>query len=117
MNLNPDYNLPLDVLMREFEEDFERANGIYTNKIVQVTGRITEVEINKKFAFLFFENKNRTATLKCSMEILREAKLPHNIGDVVKIRGLCIGGQQHDFGLGLEISMLRCLAEKTTINL
>lgn len=76
-------------LFRSFENNEAEANGLYLDKVLEVSGKITEITINQQsIPVIVLETENPMFTVRCTME---NPEIAVNVGDIIKIKGICTG--------------------------
>jgi len=92
-NVKPDYTVKADEFIREFLDNDSAANKKYTDKIVTVTGTVSEIEaadttLNIKF---IDSTTGSYAIFAFQQQHLAETKSVKP-GDQVSVKGSCSGG-------------------------
>ncbi len=76
-------------LFRSYETNESEANGLYLDNVLEVSGKITEITTNQQsIPVIVLETENPMFTVRCTME---NPEIPVNVGDAVKIKGICTG--------------------------
>jgi hypothetical protein len=76
-------------LFRSYETNEVEANGRYLDKVLEVSGKITEITTNQEsIPVIVLETENPMFTVRCTME---NPEIEASVGDVVKIKGICTG--------------------------
>lgn len=76
-------------LFRSYETNEEEANGRYLDKVLEVSGKVIEITNNQEnFPVIILETDNPMFAVRCTME---KAEAFANVGDTVKIKGICTG--------------------------
>jgi hypothetical protein len=76
-------------LFRSYETNELEANGLYLDKVLEVSGKITEITTNQQsIPVIVLETENPMFTVRCTME---NPEISVNVGDAVKIKGICTG--------------------------
>lgn len=76
-------------LFRSFETNEAEANGRYLDKVLEVSGKITEITTNQEsIPVIVLETENPMFTVRCTME---NPETTVSVGDIVKIKGICTG--------------------------
>lgn len=82
-----------------FITDSAKANALYTGKIVQVTGVITQSALNQESQqIILLKTAVAGAAVNCTME---EKTIPVKPGDTITIKGICSGYISGDAEMGL----------------
>jgi len=76
-------------LFRSYENDEVAANKLYLDKVLEVSGKVTEVTINQELIpIIALETENPMFGVRCTMESTTINAKP---GDTVSIKGICTG--------------------------
>lgn len=76
-------------LFRSFENNETEANGLYLDKVIEVSGKISEVSTNQEqFPVIVLETENPMFAVRCTME---NPTTLAKVGDAVTIKGICTG--------------------------
>jgi hypothetical protein len=76
-------------LFRSYESDEAAANGLYLDKVVEVSGKIAELTTNQEMIpIVSLETENPMFGIRCTMEGPTINAKP---GDSVTIKGICTG--------------------------
>ncbi len=76
-------------LFKEFEQNEEKANEMYLNKAVLVTGTVSEISLNQDGkTVLILETENPMFGVSCTMEGTLEGSAS---GSTIKVKGICTG--------------------------
>lgn len=76
-------------LFRSFENNETVANGLYLDKVIEVSGKIAEVSTNQEqFPVIVLETENPMFAVRCTME---NPTTPAKVGDAVTLKGICTG--------------------------
>ncbi len=106
----PDIILNSQVLLNDYQEDEIFANKKYVDKLIQVTGEIVEISIDKGTTIVTLKDFNGLSTIICHMlaeDNLKALKL--EIGNEVIIKGICTGYL-------LDIIMVKCVLINNGLN-
>jgi hypothetical protein len=85
-----DVTVTADQLISEYEQDEKAADQKYLGKVVEVTGKITDVTEEQGTQKVSLETANPLSAVICEME----GKMPvtdSKSGDQVTIKGMCSG--------------------------
>jgi uncharacterized protein YpmB len=91
--LKPDYQVTASALAQEYESEPEMSDKKYIDKIIEVTGTITEIskDQNDSFVFILKQEDSNTGVL-CTLSQENDKKASsYKVGDKVTIRGTCSG--------------------------
>lgn len=76
-------------LFRSFEENEAQANQLYLDKVLEISGKITEITANQDLMpIIVLETENMVFGIRCTMTH-SEAKV--QVGESVTIKGICTG--------------------------
>lgn len=76
-------------LFRSFESNETEANKLYLDKVLEVTGKITEVSSNQNgVPVLTLETENIIFGVRCTME---KTESLVQVGETITIKGICTG--------------------------
>lgn len=76
-------------LFRSYEDNEEVANALYLDKVLEITGEISEITTNQeKMPIVAFETENPMFGIRCTMD---NPSINVQPGDSVTIRGICSG--------------------------
>jgi tRNA_anti-like len=76
-------------LFRSFEEDEAQANKRYLDKVLEISGKITEVTANQDMTpIIVLETENMVFGIRCTMN---DSETKVQVGEVVTIKGICTG--------------------------
>jgi hypothetical protein len=91
-----------------FITDSIKAKALYTDKVVQVSGKIAKLSINQEAQqVILFETGVAGAYINCTME---EKTTGFNEGDKIILKGICSGYISGDIDMGLpgDVFLTRC---------
>lgn len=85
-------SIPVDSLCSAFATNEAKANEMYLDKVIDIKGKIAEIENNENRYSLFFKNQDETMSISCEMDTTQN-QLISNLkkGDEINIKGFCIG--------------------------
>ena len=95
-------------LYNSFMSDSAKANSIFLNKVVQVSGVVREVSVNQQQQqIILLQTSVPGASVNCTMEQNRN-KIKQ--GDRVVIKGICSGyiGGDRETGIPGDVVLIRC---------
>jgi hypothetical protein len=76
-------------LFRNYETNEVEANELYLDKVLEVSGKVTEITTNQEsMPVIVLETENPMFAVLCTME---NAELAVKVDDLVKIKGICTG--------------------------
>jgi hypothetical protein len=92
-------------LFKAYETNEKKADELYLNKVLEVSGEIGEIlEDTKGAGLLILKGENDFFGVKCALKPDQKNKLQKlEEGNVVKIKGLCTGG-----GGGMDVELVKC---------
>jgi hypothetical protein len=77
-------------LFRNFEEDEAQANKLYLDKVLEISGKITEITANQDLTpIIVLETENMVFGIRCTMNDSEITKV--QVGEFVTIKGICTG--------------------------
>jgi hypothetical protein len=78
-------------LLKAFENNEKKANSLYLDKIIQVTGSVNEVIDDGTFITVTLKNPGQSSGVMCSFDKNEVDKDTFISGDEITIKGLCTG--------------------------
>ena len=92
-NAKPDYTLPARELYADFEADENAASAKYLDKVVEVSGIVSHVEMNSDSAMnVMLMNDSDMGGVLCTFNnVKKRSSIDVSPGDKVIIRGICSG--------------------------
>ncbi len=88
----PDNSLLSQNLITEFENNETQANAKYLEKIIKVSGEISELEIAKETRIIVLKGQNSTSSVMCYLTAEENKKWATlKQGDAVSVKGICTG--------------------------
>jgi len=76
-------------LFHSFEEDEINANTLYLDKVLEITGNVSEVTANQNLTpIIVLETENMVFGIRCTMD---NAESKVKAGETVTIKGICTG--------------------------
>ena len=86
-DVKPEYSIEASSLIVQFEDNEEKANEMYLDKIIETSGQVLKIVDNKN---IYLDTGNPISSVICEMGDNQDiSKL--KVGDQVKIKGLCTG--------------------------
>lgn len=111
-NLQPTSSIEATELIREFSRNDSLANEKYLGKLVEVTGRIKQIDSSLNHYTLVLGDENNPSSVRCNMDsTISLQKLINNME--IKIKGICTGFIPDDMGLGEDIIIERAIISTT----
>ena len=92
-NVKPEYTLPARELYADFEADENAANTKYLDKVLEVSGNVSHVEMNTDSTMnVMLMGKADLGGVQCAfINVVDPSVMKINSGDSVVIRGICSG--------------------------
>ncbi len=76
-------------LFRSFEEDETKANALYLDKVLEITGNITEISANQNLTpIIVLETENTFFGVRCTMA---DKEIKVHVGETILVKGICTG--------------------------
>jgi lipopolysaccharide export LptBFGC system permease protein LptF len=111
-NLKPDYTVAANIFLAEYSTDSKRANEKYTQKIVQINGRVSETELADTVVNIkMIDTTGNYIIFAFQKQDIAKAKTV-NAGDSVSIKGSCSGGVYSEILEVNYIAFKRCSLNK-----
>jgi hypothetical protein len=88
-----DFSMPATKLAEEFEADLSASNNKFIDRVVEVTGVISEISTdqNNSIVFILRENEAPTGVLCTVSEKNTQKAERYKVGDTVVLKGICTG--------------------------
>ena len=86
-----DISLEAKDLLSAFEEDEARANAVYLDKVIAVTGPIGEIYQDEQYTTLTLKEAGDISGISCTFENSSLGDTGFSTGEEVSVRGLCTG--------------------------
>ena len=90
-------------LLDDYKNDENLANGKYVDRVIQISGEISEINIENGNSIIIFKDSTGTSSVMCHMspeENLKVLKLKKD-GEII-LKGICTGYL-------LDVIMIRCV--------
>ena len=90
-------------LLDDYKNDENLANGKYVDQVIQISGEISEINIENGNSIIIFKDSTGTSSVMCHMspeENLKVLKLKKD-GEII-LKGICTGYL-------LDVIMIRCV--------
>ncbi len=89
----PDFSMTATRLAEEFETDPSAANTKFIDRIIEVTGVISDISTDQNNSIVFILRENEAATgVLCTLgEKSTKKAEQYKVGDAVVLRGICTG--------------------------
>lgn len=76
-------------LSSDFEQNEQNANTLYLNKVIQVSGKVVEIDKNQDGkTVILLDSANPLSGVQCTMKSM---DVKYNVGDSTSIKGFCDG--------------------------
>jgi DNA/RNA endonuclease YhcR with UshA esterase domain len=112
-NIKPVASLTVGELLTAFSQDEKATNEMYAEKVLQVKGLVSEIEIDDEDGSIdvYLEDELTDGNVICEMsETSYDKAKALKIGDIVTIKGVCAGYMADDI-LGSDVILVRCVIE------
>jgi hypothetical protein len=88
-----DFSMPATKLAQEFETDPPASNNKFIDRVIEVTGVISEISTdqNNSIVFILRDNEAPTGVLCTVSEKSTQKAERYKVGDTVIIKGTCTG--------------------------
>lgn len=90
-------------LLNDYKNDENLANGKYVDRVIQISGEISEINIENGNSIIIFKDSTGTSSVMCHMspeENLKVLKLKKD-GEII-LKGICTGYL-------LDVMLIRCV--------
>ena len=89
----PDFSMTATKLAEEFETDPTAANSKFIDRVIEVTGVISEISTDQNNSIVFILRENETATgVLCTVSEKSAKKTErYKVGETVALKGICTG--------------------------
>ncbi|RYD81290.1 MAG: hypothetical protein EOP53_06775 [Sphingobacteriales bacterium] len=106
----PAFSIATSQLAAEFSKDSASANKKYLNKVISITGKVTEMETDAAgFVSLIFNEAG--VDIQCTLDSAANTKAANrNLQDSVRIKGNYVGYLNDDI-FGLQVKLNNCVTE------
>lgn len=111
--IKPDYSTPVMQLISEFNNDETKSNKKYWDKVIELTGRLKQLNADEGGAYtLVLGDSMENTSIRCSMDSLHNQEAKHvKEGETVKVKGICTGYNKDEL-LGSDVILVRCVLVK-----
>lgn len=99
-----DYQVDAHQLYTQFEEDEEKANEKYLNKIIAVRGKITDISEPDSLGFTVTLGTDGMFGISCEVADVEKTRFI-NVGDSITMKGLCTGKL-------MDVVLVKCIVEE-----
>lgn len=91
-NTKPIMRVDANTLYNSFLVNQKKANSMYIDEVVEVSGSIEKISILNQRNTIFLDLENTNSTIICDMEEFQKGQVGRDVvGEKVKIKGLCKG--------------------------
>ena len=98
-----DVSIEAPALFTAFEENEQDANQKYLDKIIEVSGKVKEVQQKGEDFSIVLETEDMMFGVICQLDQLSDHKrIEFEVGETVKLKGLCTGKL-------MDVVMVRCV--------
>ncbi|MEM6344022.1 MAG: hypothetical protein AAF927_09080 [Bacteroidota bacterium] len=103
-DLEADYSLTAIALFHEYEADESKANGIYLDKLIQISGTLAEKsKLGESEVVLFIRPEEEIFGVSCAFSGAdAKAALALDEGTEISIKGICTG-------INMDVNLVRCV--------
>lgn len=109
-DVKADHTLTMQEAMHAFNTNPEQAKNTYLNKVLEISGQVVGLDKDEKGLYTVVMGTVMSMTsIRCVIDSLytdRAAAL--KLGDSARVRGVCVGYNADDMGLGSDILLNRC---------
>lgn len=90
--VEPEYQLKAEELVNQFSANEELANQKFLDKIILVTGKVTEITMDEKSTTVFLDSGDPISGVTCSFYAEEASKLQEaKVGQIITVKGKCTG--------------------------
>ena len=89
--INPDFTLSSTTLVSEFENDEKMANSLYLDKIIEVSGTISNISDDGSVVVVTLKEPESLSGVLCSFDKNFISMEKMSLGTKVTIKGICTG--------------------------
>jgi hypothetical protein len=84
-------SIPADSLYRQYQADEHAADQKYMGKVIEVTGRISEIQHNGASEIWILSTQQGGGGINCELFPGAKTGTPPKAGDLVTVKGRCTG--------------------------
>lgn len=88
LDMKTDFVLTAEKLLLDFEENENEANKKYLDKVIEIEGQVSKVDVDKGKTSVYLDAKNDLSNIIFQ---LNEENLNITKGDKIKLKGVCTG--------------------------
>lgn len=109
-DVKPDHTLSMQEAMHAFDTDAEQAKKKYVNKVLEISGSVVGVDKDEKgFYTLVMGTETNMTSIRCVVDsVYTNRAAAFKLGDSARVRGVCVGYNADDMGLGADLLLNRC---------
>ncbi len=106
----PAFSLSAAEALTAFETNSAEANKQYIDQVLELTGPIKGIEKDEKgFYTIVLGVSESMSSVRCVVDSLyTERAAAFKLGDSAHVRGVCVGYNADDMGLGVDLLLNRC---------
>lgn len=115
--LEATFEITADALLQEFTENEKAATEKYAGKVLLVDGLLKTIDTDDKgYNTVVLGNSASPSSVRCNIDTsftIEKNKLQFNVP--IAVKGICIGFNTDELGLGADVLLNRCIIiQKTT---
>jgi hypothetical protein len=99
--ITADYTLDAEELFNAFQENESKANEMYLDKILQVTGKVRKIEQSEEYTVLILESGDLMGGIRCEFAPGDLSGAEISEGEEVTLKGICSGSL-------MDVVLVRC---------
>jgi hypothetical protein len=108
----PAFSVPAAALIQSFSTDTATAARKYTDKVIEVSGRVKQVANEENHVVLALGEPGEMSSVQCSMDSkYRGEYATVKEGQLVTVKGICTGGKTEEL-FGTDVFLNRCVISK-----
>lgn len=87
-----EFSLNAKDVLSEFEKSEAEANTKFMNKIIEVSGKVANIESNDSTSIITLDTENPMSGVICELDPFSKHKRTNfEVGEAVKFKGICTG--------------------------
>lgn len=91
-NSSHSVSITVDSLCSVFANNETKANEFYLDKVIDIKGKITDIEKTENRFSIFFKNNDESMNISCEMDTTQNNLISNlKVGEEINIKGFCIG--------------------------
>ena len=87
-SMSTEFTMQAGELLEEFENDEEKANASYLDKVIEITGKIQKVESKNGTTSIYLDSDNPLSSVIFQLEEPNSTILE---GQLITLKGICTG--------------------------